>query len=78
MVTELTFTGTVGSSKNCALFYGSEWGKQLAYIFLGLLLAKHTHKQLSVFWRQPQIQPKTDREMPGIRIFTRGMTTAHA
>lgn len=43
-----TFAGTVWSSQYRALFYGSECVKQLSYILLGLLLAKHANEKLSI------------------------------
>lgn len=43
-----TFAGTVWSSQYRALFYGSERVKQLSYILLGLLLAKHANEKLSI------------------------------
>lgn len=43
-----TFAGTVWSSQYRALFYGSESVKQLSYILLGLLLAKHANEKLSI------------------------------
>lgn len=43
-----TFAGTVWSSQYRALFNGSERVKQLSYILLGLLLAKHANEKLSI------------------------------
>lgn len=43
-----TFAGTVWSSQYRTLFYGSECVKQLSYILLGLLLAKHANEKLSI------------------------------
>lgn len=48
----LTLTGPIRPSQDCALLDLAEGLEKATDIILTLLLAKHSHKQLPVFWME--------------------------
>lgn len=45
-----TFAGAIGPPKHSAFVYGPKRLKHLPHILICLLLSKHPHKELPVFW----------------------------
>lgn len=51
---QVTFTGAIRAPQDSAFLYVAERLEQASDVLLTLLLAQHSHKQLSVLWGQIQ------------------------